>query len=165
MVKHHYQELFADDPEQLARVQAVAARIREFSQFLVEDLGIQEIGGTAGGAAGAYTYHPSCHLTRDLGVHGAAETLLDHLPGAERVPLPESEACCGFGGLFAVKMPAMSSAMMQRKLDNIAASGADTCVVCDASCMTHLNGGLIQQGKEPIVRHLAEVLAMTLPTA
>ena len=81
------------------------------------------------------------------------------------MPLPESEACCGFGGLFAVKMPAMSSAMMQRKLDNIAASGADTCVVCDASCKMHLNGGLIQQGKEPIVRHLAEVLAMTLPTA
>ena len=112
-----------------------------------------------GGAPGRYTFHPSCHLTRELGVRGTAETLLDHIPGAERLSLPESEACCGFGGLFAVKMPAISAAMMQRKLDHIAASGAETCVVCDASCMMHLNGGSIKQGKKATVRHLAEVLA------
>lgn len=155
MVAHHYGGLFAAEPDYLAKATAVAARVREFGQFLVEDLGIE----SAGGQPGRYTYHPTCHLTRDLGVHGCAETLLDHIPGAERLPLPEADACCGFGGLFAVKLPAVSSAMMQRKLDNVLATGAETCVVCDASCMTHLNGGLIAAGRPPMVKHLAEVLA------
>lgn len=154
MVVHHYPELFAHDPEDLRRAQNVAGRMREFSQYLVEDLGLD----FAGGKAARYTYHPSCHLTRDLGVRNCAETLLDNIPGGQRLPLPEAEACCGFGGLFAVKLPAISSAMMRRKLANIEASGADACVVCDASCMTHLNGGLIKQGKAPVVKHLAEIL-------
>ena len=94
-----------------------------------------------------------------LGVRGDAESLLDAIPGAERLPLPDADQCCGFGGLFAVKQPAMSTAMMRRKLDSILATGAEACVVCDASCMTHLNGGLIAQGKPPLVKHLAEVLA------
>ncbi len=155
MVKHHYRDLFADDPAQLERVEAVAARVREFGQFLVEDLGLEY----AGGRGGRYTYHPSCHLMRDLGARGYAETLLDHIPQAQRVPLPEAEECCGFGGLFAVKLPAVSAAMMKRKLANIEATGAETCVVCDASCMTHLNGGLVAEGKPPLVKHLAEILA------
>ncbi len=155
MVVHHYPELFADDPERLAQAQAVAARVREFSQFLVDDLGLDY----AGGRPGHYTYHPSCHLTRELGVRGKAETLLDAIPGAVRHELPEAEACCGFGGLFAVKMPDISAAMMEDKLQNIARSEADVCVVCDSSCMTHLNGGLIAHGKPPIVKHLAEILA------
>jgi L-lactate dehydrogenase complex protein LldE len=155
MVVHHYPELFADDPENLARAQSVAARVREFSQFLVDDLSLSY----AGGRGGSYTYHPSCHLTRELGVRGKAELLLDTIPDAERLPLPDAEACCGFGGLFAVKMPEVSAAMMDHKLDAIEESGAETCVVCDVSCMTHLNGGRVQQGKSPIVKHLAQILA------
>ncbi len=159
MVVHHYPELFADDPENLARAQAVAARVREFSQFIVDDLGLNY----AGGRPGRYTYHPSCHLTRELGVRGKAETLLDNIPDAERLPLPDAEACCGFGGLFSVKMPEVSTAMMNHKLETIEESGAETCVVCDVSCMTHLNGGLISQGKQPIVKHLAQILAAEEP--
>jgi len=158
MVVHHYPQLFADDAYNLQRARAVAARVREFSQFLVDDLGVEY----AGGAPGRYTYHPSCHLTRDLGVRGKAEALLDAIPGAERLPLPEAASCCGFGGLFAVKMPEISTAMMQNKLQAITSSGADVCVTCDSSCMTHLNGGLIAQDKAPVVRHLAEVLAQTI---
>ena len=161
MIVHHYPELFADDSENLARAQAVAARVREFSQFLVDDLGMTALGG----APGTYTYHPSCHLTRDLGVRGKAEQLLDNIPGAERVPLPDAEACCGFGGLFAVKLPEVSTAMMAHKLGTIAESGAEICVTCDVSCMTHLNGGLIQQGKAPVVKHLAQVLAASPDTS
>ncbi len=157
MVVHHYSQLFAEDAYNLQRAQAVAARVREFSQFLVDDLGVEY----AGGMPGRYTYHPSCHLTRDLGVRGKAEALLNAIPGAERLPLPEATSCCGFGGLFAVKMPEISTAMMQNKLRAIASSGADVCVTCDSSCMTHLNGGLIAQDKAPVVRHLAEVLAQT----
>ncbi len=155
MVIHHYPELFEEDPANLARAQAVAARVREFSQFLVDDLGLSY----AGGEPGTYTYHPSCHLTRELGVRAQPELLLDSIPDAERVELPDAEACCGFGGLFAVKMPEVSAAMMQHKLDTIEASGADVCVTCDASCMMHLNGGLIHQGKKPVVKHIAQVLA------
>lgn len=155
MAAHHYAGLFAAEPDYLAKATAVAARLREFSQFLVEDLGIEAVGGKPG----RYAYHPTCHLTRDLGVRGCAETLLDHIPGAERLALPEADDCCGFGGLFAVKLPAVSAAMMRRKLENLSASGAETCVLCDASCMTHLNGGLIAAGKPPLVKHLAEVLA------
>ncbi|NOZ48643.1 MAG: (Fe-S)-binding protein [Chloroflexi bacterium] len=157
MVVHHYPQLFADDPANLARAQAVAARVREFSQFLVDDLGLTY----AGGIPGHYTYHPSCHLTRDLGVRGKAEALLDAIPHSERHPLPDAQACCGFGGLFAVKMPAISTAMMNHKLETIRQSGADVCVTCDSSCMMHLNGGLIAQGKAPIVKHLAQILAQT----
>lgn len=159
MVVHHYPGLFAGEPAQQARAEAVARRIREFGQFLVDDLGQRHVGGRPG----RYTYHPSCHLSRELGVRGCAETLLAGIPGAELRPLPEAEACCGFGGLFAIKLPSVSAAMMQRKLENIAASGAEICVVCDASCMTHLNGGLVRQGRAPIVRHLAEILAEVEP--
>lgn len=159
MVVHHYPELFADDPENLARATAVAARVREFSQFIVDDLGLSY----AGGRPGRYTYHPSCHLTRELGVRGKAETLLDNIPDGERLPLPDAEACCGFGGLFSIKMPEVSTAMMNHKLETIEESGAETCVVCDVSCMTHLNGGLISQGKQPIVKHLAQILAPEEP--
>ena len=155
MVIHHYPELFSDDPANLARAQAVAARVREFSQFLVDDRGLTY----AGGQPGTYTYHPSCHLTRDLGVRAQPEALLDHIPGAERVPLPDAEACCGFGGLFSVKMPEVSAAMMEHKLATIEASGAEVCVTCDASCMMHLNGGRIHQGKPPVVQHIAQVVA------
>ena len=155
MVIHHYPELFVDDPANLARAQTVAARVREFTQFLVDDLGLTSVGGKAG----KYTYHPSCHLTRELGVHRQPELLLDTIPGAKRTPLPDAEDCCGFGGLFAVKMPEVSTAMMHHKLHSIEESGAEVCVTCDASCMMHLNGGLIQQGKKPIVKHIAQILA------
>ncbi len=155
MVIHHYPELFAEDPENLARAQAVAARVREFSQFLVDDLGLESVGGRPG----TYTYHPSCHLTRELGVRRQPELLLENIPGATRVELPDADACCGFGGLFAVKLPEVSTAMMNHKLETIEQSGAEICVTCDASCMMHLNGGLIHQGKKPVVRHIAQVLA------
>jgi L-lactate dehydrogenase complex protein LldE len=157
MVIHHYPELFAEDPQNLARAQAVAERVVEFSQFLVDALGLDY----AGGVPGRYTYHPSCHLTRELGVRAQPERLLDSIPGAERLPLPDAEACCGFGGLFSVKMPEVSAAMMHYKLETIEASGAEVCVTCDASCMMHMNGGLIKQGKPPIVKHIAQVLAKT----
>ncbi len=155
MIIHHYPELFAEDPENLARARAVAARVREFSQFLVDDLGLESVGGRPG----TYTYHPSCHLTRELGVRRQPEQLLENIPGATRVDLPDADACCGFGGLFAVKLPEVSTAMMMHKLETIEQSGAEVCVTCDASCMMHLNGGLIHQGKKPVVQHIAQVLA------
>ena len=107
---------------------------------------------------GKLTYHPSCHLLRGLGVTGAAQKLLAGVQGAEVVPLPNAEECCGFGGLFAVKHGDISSAMLDKKLENVRASGAQTVVGCDMSCLMHMQGGLSRDGSPIRCLHLAEVL-------
>ena len=89
--------------------------------------------------------------------------LLDHVPGATVVPLPEDDTCCGFGGLFAVKLPDISGAMLERKCRQIAVSGADTIVVTDVSCAMHMQCGLDRQGRPVRVRHIAEILAGEAP--
>ena len=158
MVVHGYADLFANDPRNLARAKAIAARTYEFSQFLVDVLGVT---GARVGAKfdGRLTYHPSCHLLRGLGVTGAAQKLLAGVRGAEVVPLPNAEECCGFGGLFAVKHGDISGAMLDKKLENVRASGAQTVVGCDMSCLMHMQGGLSRDGSPVKCVHLAEVLA------
>jgi L-lactate dehydrogenase complex protein LldE len=108
---------------------------------------------------GKLTYHPSCHLLRGLGVKDAAAKLLTHIQGAEVVPLPNAEECCGFGGLFAIKHGDISGAMLDKKLENVRASGAQTVVGCDMSCLMHMQGGLSRDGSPVKCVHLAEVLA------
>jgi L-lactate dehydrogenase complex protein LldE len=166
MIVHGYADLLANDPRNLVRTQAIAARTYEFSQFLVDVLGVTDVGASFGSAQdrqfdGKLTYHPSCHLLRGLGVTGAAQTLLAALRvrGAEVVPLPNAEECCGFGGLFAVKHGDISGAMLDRKLENIRATGAPTVVGCDVSCLMHMQGGLSRDGSPVKCVHLAEVLA------
>jgi L-lactate dehydrogenase complex protein LldE len=107
------------------------------------------------------TYHPSCHGLRGLGLRDQPTALLDAVQNIDMRPLPDAETCCGFGGLFSVKMSAISGAMLDRKLDAIAASGASTVVATDVSCLMHIAGGLRRRGSTVRVRHLAEVLADT----
>jgi L-lactate dehydrogenase complex protein LldE len=156
MVMHQYSRLFHDDAVYLDRTRAVAARTHEFTQFLVDVLGITDVGAAT---TNRIAYHACCHGLRGLGVDGQPEALLDHVRGATRCPLAESRVCCGFGGLFSVKMPEISSAMLARKLDCIADSGADTIVVTDVSCGMHMAGGLRRRGRDVRVRHIADVLA------
>jgi len=158
MVVHGYADLLANDPRNLARAKAVAARTYEFSQFLVDVLGVTaaRVGAKFDGRL---TYHPSCHLLRGLGVKGEAQKLLAGVQGAEVVPLPNAEECCGFGGLFAVKHGDISGAMLDKKLENVRASGAQTVVGCDMSCLMHMQGGLSRDGSPVKCVHLAEVLA------
>lgn len=104
-------------------------------------------------------YHPSCHLLRELGVREAPRALLAAAEGVEVVELPNAEECCGFGGLFAIKMSGISSAMLTRKLDAIERSGAAVVVGCDVSCLLHIAGGLHRRGSPVEAKHLAEVLA------
>lgn len=157
MVVHGYADLFAAerDARNLARAKALAARTYEFSQFLVDVLGVTDVGAHFDGKL---TYHPSCHLLRGLGVKDAAQKLLAHVRGAEVVLLPNTEECCGFGGLFAVKHGDISGAMLDRKLENVRASGAQTVVGCDMSCLMHMQGGLSRDGSPIRCLHLAEVL-------
>ena len=156
MLRHGYPELFADDPTWLSRAQELAARTYEFTEFLVDVLGLTDLGAHFPGQA---TYHSSCHLLRGLGVDRQPRTLLAHVRGLELIELPYADECCGFGGLFALEMPEVSTSIMDVKLDNVTATGAETLVGYDMSCLMHLSGGLRRRGSEIEVRHIAQVIA------
>jgi len=155
MMIHHYAEILAGDSVYAARAKAVAGRTYEFTQFLVDVLGLTDLQAKA---EGCLTYHASCHGLRGLGIKNQPQHLLENVTGAEQRELAGAEECCGFGGLFAVKMSDISGAIMQRKLDNIEATGADTVVGTDVSCLMHIAGGLHRRGIKVQVKHLAEVL-------
>ncbi len=159
MIVHGYLELFQSDPRNLARARALAARTYEFSQFLSDVLQVDPASLGVPARTARLTYHPSCHLLRGLGVRGRAEALLAVVPGAEVVPLPGAEDCCGFGGLFAVKHADVSTAMLDKKLANVRATGAEALVGCDMSCLMHMQGALARDGSPIRCLHLAQVLA------
>ena len=163
MIRHSYQELFADDPEWLSRAAAIAERTYEFTEYLVDHLNVIDVGASF---KGRVAYHSSCHLLRDLGVEQQPRLLLNAVEGIELVELPHSDECCGFGGVFSVEHPEISSAMLERKIINIDQSHARTIVSCDAGCLTNINGGLHRKSKEQRVFHIAEILAgsATQPT-
>ncbi|MCA9915126.1 MAG: (Fe-S)-binding protein, partial [Anaerolineae bacterium] len=134
----------------------------EFTEYLVDGLGISDL-HLALPKQETFAFHDGCHGLRLLGLQGAARTLLDNTQNAEIADLNENDVCCGFGGLFAVKMPNVSNAMLQTKIQNIEASDAPTIVTGDASCLTQMNGGLSRKGSQKRVRHIADVLASGLP--
>jgi L-lactate dehydrogenase complex protein LldE len=134
----------------------VDRRTWELSQFLVERLGVEAVGS---GFAGRVTYHPTCHSLRLLRLGDAPVRLLQAVSGLELVELPAAEECCGFGGTFAVKNAAVSTAMLDDKLANVLATEADAVCACDSSCLMHIGGGLRRRGAATRALHLAEVLA------
>jgi L-lactate dehydrogenase complex protein LldE len=143
----------------LAReVQALAPRVLELSELLVDRLGAEDVG--------AYfprrvTYHPTCHGLRVLGVGDRPMRLLRAVQGIDFVELPEAAECCGFGGTFAVKNADTSIAMVSDKIRTILDTGAEVCVAVDNSCLMHIGGGLSRQRAGVRTMHLAEVLAQT----
>lgn len=155
MIRHLYAELFAHSPY-TGPAAELASRTYELTEYLVDVLGVTDVGASY---EGRITFHDACHGLRFLGVGRQARTLLAHVRGAEVTPLPNSEACCGFGGLFAIKQRAISEAMLERKLQDVLAVEADLLVTGDASCMTQLAGGLSRRGSSTRARHIAEVLA------
>ncbi|GAC1434766.1 MAG: (Fe-S)-binding protein [Chloroflexota bacterium] len=156
MVRHYYADLFAGEPALLAQALDLARRLYEFSEYLVRVLGVDDVGATY---AGRVTYHSSCHMLRGLGVREEPLRLLGQVRGIEVVPLERPALCCGFGGTFAVKMPAISGAMLDEKIADVRGTGARTLVSCDAGCLMHLGGGLHRAGLTGVrVAHLAEVL-------
>ncbi len=158
MIRHGYAELFAGDPAWLPRAQALAKRTYEFSEFLVDYLGIVDVGARF---PGKIAYHSSCHLLRDLGVSRQPRLLLEAVRQAELVDLPFAEDCCGFGGVFSAEHPEISTAMLERKIGNIQASSAPVIVSCNSGCITNINGGLHRRSLSQRAMHIAEVLAMT----
>ena len=135
-----------------------AARTCEFTQLVVDVLGVSDVNATA---SGRVAYHPACHGLRGLGLDQQPRQLLDHVKGIERCPLDDDQTCCGFGGLFAVKMSEISGSLLDRKIAAIDRSGADTVVATDVSCLMHIGGGLSRQQTGVRCLHLAEILAST----
>ena len=162
MVKHHYAALFRDDPVQLERSRKLGNRLFEFSEFVVDVLGRSDAMGRNNDAI---TYHPCCHLLRELGVDEQPRALLEGVDGPELKPLERADVCCGFGGTFAVKMADISSAMLDEKLDNVEATGAKTLVAGDAGCIMHMAGGLRRRGSPVRVTHLAQFLDESMSNA
>jgi L-lactate dehydrogenase complex protein LldE len=156
MVRHHYAGLFADEPDWQARARRVGDRTYEFSQFLVDVLGVTSVGARFGGTV---TYHDSCHLLRYLNVAKQPRHLIANVDGARFVEMADSERCCGFGGTFSVKYPQISEGMLEDKIASIIDTGADAVVGCDMSCLMNIQG-LLSRRRIPIrTMHIAELLA------
>ena len=154
---HHYDQLF-DDASWRARARGVAERTYELSSFLVNRLGVEDVGATF---SARLTWHDACHSLRDLGIKHEPRRLLRHVKGAELVELPPpgAEACCGFGGTFSVKYPEISVAILDEKVDVIERAGVDAVVSGDVSCLMQIAGRLSRRGSTVRALHIAEVLA------
>jgi L-lactate dehydrogenase complex protein LldE len=157
MVKLEYPELFHDDPKWRPRAEDLARRTHELSDFLVNVLGVEDVGATFTGRA---TYHMACHL-RGLGLLTEPERLLRRVKGLEYVPLERADECCGFGGSFSVRYPEISGAMVGDKAAFIEKTGVDVVVATDAGCLMNIGGCLRRRGGKVRTMHLAEVLEKT----
>ena len=158
MVRHHYPDLFAEDPAMRSRALAVGAKTFEFTQYLVDELAIVDVGGEF---SGTVTYHDSCHLSRGLGIAHQPRTLLKNVRGLQLIEMKDSDTCCGFGGTFSVNYPGISIAMTDEKIDNILTTKADAVTGCDISCLMNIRGRLSRRGENVQVLHIAEILAGT----
>jgi L-lactate dehydrogenase complex protein LldE len=138
------------------RVATVAPRVLELSEFLVDTLGLTDVGARF---PHTVAFHPTCHSTRLLGVGDRPIRLLTAVDGLTLVDLPRSESCCGFGGTFAVKNSDTSIAMGTDKMNDVLASGAEVLTAADTSCLMHIGGLLSRRRSLVRVMHLAEILA------
>ena len=157
MLRVFYPQLFAGMPEETAALD-LAGRTFEFSEFLVKKLGVTDVGARF---PHRVTYHDGCHGLRELRVRDEPRALLRAVRDLELVECDEAESCCGFGGLFAVKFPMVSTAMAEVKAGSLARTECDYIVSSDPSCQLQLDGWLSKNDKRPRTIHLAEVLAGT----
>jgi L-lactate dehydrogenase complex protein LldE len=156
MIRSHYPELFADEPEMATQVQHLAKRTYELVSFLTDVMGMT---GVAARYDGIATYHDACSGLRELGVKEQPRRLLRSVAGLKIAELPGAEVCCGFGGTFCIKYPAISDRMVGDKATEIVATGADTLLAGDLGCLLNMAGKLTRRGSGIRVRHVAEVLA------
>ncbi|WP_261305167.1 (Fe-S)-binding protein [Paenibacillus andongensis] len=152
---HHYSNLFKDDPVYLDKALELQKKTYEFTQFLVQVIGVTDVGAVF---PHKVTYHPSCHGSRLLGVKDEPMELLKNVNGLQFVPLPFAEDCCGFGGTFAVKMADISGAMVMEKVDHVKETEAEILVGLDMACLMNIAGNLRHRNEPVKVMHLAELL-------
>lgn len=156
MVRVFYKELFREEPDWHGRAESLASRTYEFTEFVVNVLGVEDVGAVY---QGKVALHQSCHLLRELNVRTEPQRLLNSVKGIELVELERAEACCGFGGLFSIKYPHISGGILQDKIESVEKSGADLIVASDVGCLMHIAGGLSRQGIATRTMHIAELLA------
>jgi len=154
MVKAEYPHLLEGDTQWHPRAEALAARTFEFSDFLVNQLKVVDVGAKY---RGKVAFHFACHL-RMLKHTTEVETLIRHVEGAMYVPLARQDQCCGFGGSFAVRYPQISGNMVDDKMQCILASGADCVVSTDAGCLMNIGGRMHRERKTTELLHIAELL-------
>ncbi len=156
MLRTHYPELFADEPDFLPEVEQFAERCYELVSFLTDVLKVERVAARYNGVA---TYHDSCSGLRELGVRAQPRQLLRSVVGLSLKELPGADVCCGFGGTFCIKYPDISERMASDKIADAAATGADTLLAGDLGCLLNMAGKASRQGRPIRVRHVAEVLA------
>ena len=156
MAKYHYPELLETEPEWLRRAEALAPRLYEFSQFLVDVLKVVDVGASF---EGKVTYHESCHILRGLGVSEQPKKLIQAVKGAQLLPLNNSDSCCGFGGEFANDFPDISESMVRDKAADFLASGADLLILNEPGCFLNIGGYLNRNHPGKKIMHLASFLA------
>jgi L-lactate dehydrogenase complex protein LldE len=159
-IRHQHEDVAAEfgSPGLQAEVASAAGRTYELSEFLVDVLGVTDVGAYF---PHAVTYHPTCHSLRVLRVGDRPQRLLRAVEGLELRELPGAAECCGFGGTFAVKNAEVSGAMLADKMRHVVGTGAEYCCASDASCLMHIGGGLARTGAAARPVHLAEILAAT----
>jgi len=156
MIKAHYPALFSDEPEWARRAEALSGKTFELVSFLTDVLAVKAV---AASHAGSVTYHDSCSGLRELGIREQPRKLLKTVGGLELKELPDADVCCGFGGTFCVKYPDISNAIVEKKTEQIAATGAETLLAGDLGCLLNMAGKLKREGRSTKSRHVAEVLA------
>jgi L-lactate dehydrogenase complex protein LldE len=154
MVRKFYPELFQDSAR-ADEVKQLTERTFEFSELLVDKLGVTDVGAKFDATA---TYHDGCHGLRELGIKDAPRQLLEKVEGLKLVEMDEAQSCCGFGGTFAVKFPQISTAMTQVKLGSATQTQADYLISGDPSCLMQIKGYFNRQSSPMQCLHLAEVL-------
>ncbi|HET7716957.1 MAG TPA: (Fe-S)-binding protein [Bauldia sp.] len=156
MLKHHYAELFEGEPDWRERAEAFGAKVYELVSFLHDVRGMREVTAKF---EGTVTYHDSCSGLRELGVREQPRRLLKSVLGLRLAELRDADVCCGFGGTFCVKYPDISNAIVGKKTEAIAATGADTLLAGDLGCLMNMAGKLQREGRPVHSRHVAEILA------
>jgi L-lactate dehydrogenase complex protein LldE len=157
MIRTHYPDLFRGEPVLSVRIERLAARTYELTDFLAN---VAKIGHVPGSFDGTVTYHDSCSGLREMGVKDQPRNLLAMVPGLTLKEMRDSETCCGFGGTFVVKMDEISARMVEDKCRNIEVNGASAVVLGDLGCMLNIEGRLRKRGDLTTrVLHVAEVLA------
>jgi L-lactate dehydrogenase complex protein LldE len=156
MVKHHYPSLFKPGSAEHNLAVDISSRIFEFTEYLVNVLKVTDVGAVY---PHKVTYHASCHYLREMGLKTEAKALLNRVQGLEFIQLKEEETCCGFGGAFTVTYPEVSRSMMENKVKDIVATGADTVVMCEPGCLMNVAGGLHKAGSNIRAMHIIDLLA------
>jgi L-lactate dehydrogenase complex protein LldE len=160
MIRDHFPKMAAatGDPAVLAQVEQLLPKVFEFSELLVDKLGITDVGAFY---PHSVTLHPSCHSLRSLHVGEKPRRLLQQVQGLTLIDLEESDQCCGFGGTFAIKNADVSAAMLSEKIRCVLDTGAEICTAVDNSCLMQIEGALSRQRAGVKCLHIAEILAET----